>query len=94
MDVGSKEISLDDKMKITLQIWDTAGHERYRSMTDSYYRQARGVVIVFDLTNNKSFEDLQNWLHFIKLKAGEDIPKILVGNKCDLIDSIVVKRTI
>ena len=92
MDVRSKEISLENKKKITLQIWDTAGHERFRAMTDSYYRQAQGVIIVFDLTNTKSFEELKNWLHFIKLKTGEDIPKVLVGNKCDLIDNIEVKN--
>ena len=50
----------DDK-KIKLQIWDTAGQERYRSITTAYYRGAQGFIVMYDVTNRDSFEDVKNW---------------------------------
>ena len=75
-----------------LQIWDTAGQERFRTITSSYYRKADGIVIVYDITNMKSFENVSKWINEIETFAGgnEMVSKILIGNKSDLKESRVV----
>jgi Ras-related protein Rab-1A len=71
-----------------LQIWDTAGHERFRSLTKSYYSGGHGAAIVFDLTNRESFEHIDFWVNELQT-AGEIPCKILIGNKCDLEQRVV-----
>jgi Ras-related protein Rab-35 len=68
--------------EVTLQLWDTAGQERYRSVTRTFYHRAKGVVVVFDLSNRKTLEAVTRWLMEIQENCDE-IPRILVGNKCD-----------
>ena len=83
VDFKSKDIKLGDK-KIKLQIWDTAGHERYRTITQSYYRGAHTIVTVFDLTNRESYIHVQRWLEEINKFAKENVLKFIIGNKADL----------
>ncbi len=66
-----------------MQCWDTAGQERYRNITANYYRNAQGIMLVYDVTNKKSFEAIDNWMEQIHVHAGDSIDKILVGNKVD-----------
>ena len=68
------------------QIWDTAGQERFRSITSTYYRGASGIILVYDITDRSSFETLNRWISDIKNLCLEDIPVIIVGNKCDCVD--------
>ena len=70
--------------KVKVQIWDTAGQERYRTMTQGYYRQCKGVLLVYDITHRGSFDNIKNWMQQISLHAGNDVSKILIGNKCDM----------
>ncbi|XP_053375849.1 uncharacterized protein LOC123534657 [Mercenaria mercenaria] len=70
--------------RIKLQIWDTAGQERFRTVTSAYLRGAMGAMLVYDITNEKSFQDVEHWLKNIKEFGAEDIQLILVGNKCEL----------
>jgi len=72
-----------DNQDIKLQVWDTAGQERFRTITTSYYRGANGIMIVFDVTDNASFEKVRYWLNELKEHVGPDMPSILVGNKID-----------
>ena len=74
----------DGRNPISLQIWDTAGQEAFRSIIANYYRGAHGVMIMFDVTRRSTFESLHGWLEEIQRKAPEGIAKLLVGNKCDL----------
>lgn len=72
-----------------LQVWDTGGQQRYRPVLSTCYRNAVGIVLVFDVTNRKSFQNLGQWLsevgEFAATMAGrESTPKLLVGNKSDL----------
>ena len=67
-----------------IQIWDTAGQERYRAITSSYYKGSHGCFIVYDITNESSFENVEKWYEHVQREAGKDISIILVGNKCDL----------
>lgn len=70
--------------KIKLQIWDTAGQERFRTITQSYYRSANAIIIVYDVSNQPSFDRLPEWLRELKQHINEKVVVILVGNKCDL----------
>ena len=84
VDFKSKDLLLDGR-KIKLQIWDTAGQERFRTITNSYYRGAHAIVIVFDLTKRESYEHVQKWMSDINRYAKENVLKFLIGNKADLI---------
>jgi len=71
--------------KIRLELWDTAGMERYRTIYNSYYHSAHGIMCVYDLTNERSFENLENyWLKEIRNNAPQNAVLLLVGNKADL----------
>jgi len=67
---------------IKLQIWDTAGQERFRTITSSYYRGAHGIIIVFDLTDQQTFDHVQLWTREIT-RYCSTVEKLLIGNKCD-----------
>ncbi len=82
MDFKPKDLIIN-KTKLKLKIWDTAGQEKYRTITNNFYRGTDGVILVFDLNYEKSIENIPHWIRQINLHAGNNIPKILIGNKCD-----------
>ena len=89
IDFSTKMIEIEDAKikdaKIKLQIWDTAGQERFRAITSTYYRIANGIIVVYDITNRESFDQVNYWLDEIHLhRENVSIPKVLVGNKKDL----------
>jgi len=67
-------------------IWDTAGQERYKALSSLYFKGAVGALLVFDLTSNESFENVQDWLKLIRDKADPNVVIILIGNKSDLVE--------
>lgn len=76
-----------------MQLWDTAGQERFRkSMVQHYYRNVHAIVVVYDVTNQTSFEDLAHWIEECDKYCFTDIPRILVGNKCD--ENLVVNTNV
>jgi Ras-related protein Rab-2A len=83
VEFGSKIISVNDK-QIKLQIWDTAGQETFKSITRSYYRGSIGVILVYDITNRDSFNNIMKWLDETKNYANDKVTMLLVGNKTDL----------
>jgi len=85
IDFKIRTIDLDGK-KIKLQIWDTAGQERFRTITTAYYRGAMGIMLVYDITNEKSFDNIKNWIRNIEEHASSDVEKMVLGNKCDMND--------
>ncbi|XP_071451356.1 ras-related protein Rab-10 [Hetaerina americana] len=89
IDFKIKTVELRGK-KIKLQIWDTAGQERFHTITTSYYRGAMGIMLVYDITNEKSFENIVKWLRNIDEHANEDVEKMILGNKKDMVDKRVV----
>lgn len=79
----SKRIKINNT-SIKVQIWDTAGHERYRAITNTYYKGSNGCFIVYDITNMQSFENIDKWYTDIEKTANDAISIVIVGNKCDL----------
>jgi len=89
IDFKIRTIELDGK-KIKLQIWDTAGQERFRTITTAYYRGAMGILLVYDVTDEKTFANIRNWIRNIEQHAADTVNKMLIGNKCDMEDEKVV----
>ena len=65
-------------------MWDTAGQERFRTITQTYYKGAMGIVLVYDCTEEPTFNNISNWLKQIETHASEGVAKVLVANKTDL----------
>ncbi|XP_031617749.1 ras-related protein Rab-8A [Contarinia nasturtii] len=82
IDFKQKLINLDG-VPIKLQIWDTAGQERFRTLTTAYYRGAMGILLMYDVTNIESYNNLSYWLRNIQENAAPDVVKVLAGNKCE-----------
>ena len=83
VELGTKFIKVKD-VGTKLQIWDTAGQERYKSITSSYYKGSHGCFIVYDITSETSFENVEKWYEQAQKDASKEVSIILVGNKCDL----------
>ena len=90
IDFKIKTIELDGK-RIKLQIWDTAGQERFRTITTAYYRGAMGILLVYDVTDEQSFQNIRNWIRNIEQHAADNVDKILIGNKCDMMSEKLVE---
>ena len=71
------------KKKVKFQIWDTAGQEKYMSINKNLFQRVQGIILMYDITVPKSFENLNKWMSVIKQLA-DGIPLILIGNKIDL----------
>lgn len=82
IDFKIKSLPLEDK-KLKLQIWDTAGQERFRTITTAYYRGAMGILLVYDVTDERSFANVKTWMKQIEQHASENVNRVLIGNKCD-----------
>ena len=91
IDFKIRTIELDGK-RIKLQIWDTAGQERFRTITTAYYRGAMGILLVYDVTDERSFNNVRTWHSNVVQYASEGVNKILVGNKCDWDEKRVISE--
>jgi len=89
IDFKVKTVFRNDK-RVKLQIWDTAGQERYRTITTAYYRGAMGFILMYDITNEESFNAVQDWVTQIKTYSWDNAQVVLVGNKCDMQNERVV----
>ena len=85
-----KSMPIDDNTTVDLQIWDTCGQEKFRTLTRQYYREANAVILVFDLTSKSSFQDVETWIMDVKQHGPKECLLVLVGNKCDLKNQRVI----
>lgn len=92
IDFKIRTIELDG-VCIKLQIWDTAGQERFKSITTAYYRGAMGIFLVYDVTNKKSFDDINEWIKNIEANSDKNPVLMLVGNKCDMSSRVISTET-
>ncbi len=86
--IGSQQQS----QPVKLQLWDTAGHERYRCITTSYYRSADVVLLVYDITNRTTFLNIRHWIDVIEATSGRRPIYMIVGNKTDLVSQREVSQ--
>ena len=92
IDFKIKSINVEGQV-VKLQVWDTAGQERFRTITQTYYKGAMGIILVYDCTEEKSFSNISNWMKQIEQHASKDVAKVLVGNKADKEDKVIDTET-
>jgi len=83
-----------DTRDVKVQIWDTAGQERFRAISRSIYHGAKGGMLVYDITNQASFDNILNWLQELQTHVHPQTVIMLIGNKCDLDHARVVKKEV
>ena len=84
VDYKLKNVKMEDGNIVKLQIWDTAGQDRFHSLTRNYFKGAHGIILLYDITTQSSFDNVSKWIKQIKEDASEKVVIILVGNKIDL----------
>merc|ERR1719234_2998280 len=84
VDFFIQNVKVSATRTVTLQLWDTAGEERFRSIANTYFRRADGVVLMYDVMNTSSFINVRDWMESIKICAPDKTPVILCANKVDL----------
>jgi small GTP-binding protein len=85
VDIKKKMVKLNDEETIKIMIYDTAGHDRFRQITKNCYKGSKGIMLVYDVSDKKSFESVSDWMDHIKTNADTGVEIILVGNKVDII---------
>ena len=83
LDYKLKNVQLENGKMVKIQVWDTAGQDRFRSITKNYYKGAHGIILIYDVTEQKSFDNVKNWMAQIKEEVSERVSIVLVGNKID-----------
>ena len=82
-DFKYKFVTLEEGKTVKVQLWDTAGEERFRTIAKSYYKGAHGIVLIYDVTNRKTYDNIRKWMNQIKDDSSSNISIILVANKID-----------
>jgi small GTP-binding protein len=93
LDYRLKSMTLTIGKNIKLQIWDTAGQDRFRAITKNYYKGANGIILIYDVTNLQSYENVKNWINQIKEEANPNVVVYLAGNKIDVEEKDKVVKT-
>ncbi|MCQ2819804.1 MAG: GTP-binding protein [archaeon] len=88
----AKSLIIDENTIATLRLWDTAGDEKFRAMTRQYFKGSDGIFLVFDLTQESSFDSLESWLEDVKESAPKNVTVFLVANKSDLAEERKVSQ--
>lgn len=90
IDFKVKTVTLENGRRIKLQIWDTAGQERFRTITNAYYRSKQAILVVYDVTNKASFDNVPNWMTEVAERCTGTPLRVLVGTKRDLVNGRAV----
>ena len=89
LDLKTADLLINNK-KVRVQLWDTVGQEKYKSITQNLILRVQGIIILFDITNKDSFNNLNEWIKTVREQAGNNLAILLVGNKCDLEENRLV----
>lgn len=92
IDFKIKDIVINNK-DYKLQIWDSAGQERFKTLTRNYFRGAMGIILVYDVTQRETFDAVEGWMQDINAQCDALMPVVLVGNKCDMLADVVISKT-
>ena len=93
LDYRLKTMTLENGKNIKLQIWDTAGQDRFRAITKNYYKGANGIILIYDVTNLQTYENVKNWINQIREEANPNVVIYLAGNKVDVNEELRVVKT-
>ena len=93
LDYRLKTMTLKNGKNIKLQIWDTAGQDRFRAITKNYYKGANGIILIYDVTNVQSYENVKNWISQIREEANPNVVIYLAGNKVDVSEQEKLVKT-
>ena len=86
VDFLQKKVLIDNKYQVTLSIWDVAGHSKFATFKSTYYNGSDFIIIVFDITKQRSYHSIERWLSEAQKILENDIPFLIIGNKADLED--------
>ena len=84
LDYKLKSVKLDNGKTIKVQLWDTAGQDKYRTIAKNYFKGSHGILLLYDITKTNSFENIREWIRDIKEEVSEKAIIFLIGNKIDL----------
>ena len=84
LDYRLKNMKLKSGKNIKLQIWDTAGQDRFRAITKNYYKGANGIILIYDVTSSKTYDNVKSWVSQIREEASPNVVVYLCGNKIDM----------
>ena len=84
LDYRLKTMILGEQKIVKVQLWDTAGQDKFRAITRNYYKGANGIILIYDVTNLQTFENVKNWITQIREEANKNVVIFLAGNKADL----------
>ena len=90
LDRRFKDVTLKNGNVVKIQIWDTAGQDRFHAITRNYFKGAHGIILIYDITKRETFGNVENWINQIKEEVSDKVCIILVGNKIDLEQKRVV----
>ena len=91
LDYRLKNMQLKNGKNIKLQIWDTAGQDRFRAITKNYYKGAHGILLIYDITSIQTYENVKNWITQIREEASPHIVIYIIGNKIDMVEERKIK---
>ena len=91
LDYRLKSMKLKNGKNVKLQIWDTAGQDRFRAITKNYYKGANGIILIYDVTNSKTYDNVKTWVSQIREEASPNTIVYLCGNKIDMEDLRILK---
>ena len=92
IDSKVKKMTLPNGEEIKVKMFDTAGQERFKSITANYIKKANGILFVYDITEESSFNNIQNWYKNLAENSNNKLPVVLIGNKSDLEDERVISK--
>ena len=92
LDYRLKTLILEEQKIVKVQLWDTAGQDKFRAITRNYYKGASGIILIFDVTNVKSYENIKKWINEIKEEISEKVAIVLIGNKIDNVQERKISR--
>ena len=91
LDYRLKNMTLKSGKNVKLQIWDTAGQDRFRAITKNYYKGANGIILIYDVTNPQTFDNVKGWISQIREEANQNVLIYIVGNKIDMREERKIK---